>query len=133
MNWLELEDVAQWIRQPGKAQLSPSGFPMFQTQDVKIVKKSDEDLSGRGSLILAKNMDAIWYVETKDRKTKFNTKDGERFLKLKSELEEQHEDLYIRGIMLTSAPVDEEAQNMLKDQDCMLIHVPEDKRGNAKN
>ncbi|MBS1270997.1 MAG: hypothetical protein MAGBODY4_00126 [Candidatus Marinimicrobia bacterium] len=130
MNWLELEDVAKWIRSPGKAQLSPDDFPMFQTQDVKIVNKSDENLSGRGSLILAENMDAIWYVETKDRKTAIAAKDFERFLTIRSELKEQHPDLYIRGILLTSAPVDESMQAEFKEEECLLIHVPEEKRGN---
>ena len=130
MNWLKLEDVAQWIKSPGKAQLTPRGFPMFQTPNVEIVKKTEADLSGRGSVILAENMDAIWYVETKDRKTKFSKQDSDRFLKLKEELKEQHPELYIRGIMLTSAPVDDDTQDMLEEEDCLLIHVPEEKRGN---
>jgi len=129
MNWLDLEDVAKWIRSPGKAQLSPAGFPMFQTQDVRIVKKSDAELSGNGSLILAENMDAIWYVETKDRKTAIAARDRERFLTIKSELSDQYPDLYIRGILLTSASVDKEVKTHFEEEDCLLIHVPDDKRG----
>jgi len=132
MNWLELPDVATWVRSPGKAQESPKGFPMFQTQNVTIKKKTDTGVSGRGKLLLAENVDTLWYIETKDRKTKFNTKDCDRFLKIRDELKEQHPDLYIRGIMLTSAPVDEDAKSILENEDCMLIYVPEEKRGTAE-
>lgn len=129
MNWLDLHDVAGWVKSPGKAQESPRGFPMFQTPNVTVTKKSDTGVSGRGELILAENVDTIWYIETKDRKTRFASRDGERFLAIREELQEQHPDLYIRGIMLTSAPVDDEIKGVLEEEDCMLIFVPEEKRG----
>lgn len=129
MNWLDLQDVAGWVRSPGKAQESPKGFPMFQTANVTVTKKTEAGVGGRGEIILAENVDTIWYIETKDRKTRFVMKDGERFLTIREKLQEQHPDLYIRGIMLTSAPIDEETKGAMEEQDCMLIHVPEEKRG----
>ena len=131
MNWLELQDVAAWVKSPGKAQESPRGFPMFQTQHVSQKKKTDIGVSGRGELLLAENVDTVWYIETKDRKTRFSTKDGERFLKIREELQEQYPDLFIRGIMLTSAPLDDDAKAALEEEDCMLVFVPEEKRGNT--
>lgn len=123
MDWLSLQDVAKWIRAPGKAQKSPKGFPMFQTQEVQILKKSELGVSGRGDLLLAENVDTIWYIETKDRKSPFTANDCQRFLAMKSELEESHPDHFIRGIMLTSAPVSDPVTESLEEEECLLIFV----------
>ncbi len=126
MNWLNLNDIAEWIRSPGKAQNSPAGFPMFQTQDVQLVKKQAAGVSGRGPLLLAENVDTIWYVEVKDRKTPLGKQDSQRFLTLKSELEQLHSYRFIRGIMLTSAPFSGGVREELEQEDCLLIHVPKE-------
>ncbi|HKJ69823.1 MAG TPA: hypothetical protein VKA68_17835 [bacterium] len=126
MNWLNLNDIAEWIRSPGKAQNSPKGFPMFQTQDVQLVKKQAVGLSGRGSLLLAENVDTIWFVEVKDRKTPVGKQASQRFLGLKSELEEIHSYRFIRGIMLTSASFSEAVREALEHEDCLIIPVPKE-------
>jgi len=123
MDWLSLQDVAKWIRAPGKAQKSPKGFPMFQTQEVQILKKAEIGVSGRGELLLAENVDTIWYIETKDRKSPFTADDCQRFLTIKSELEQIHPDHFIRGIMLTSAPVSGQATESFQAEECLLIYV----------
>jgi len=132
MDWLNLTDVAGWIRSPGKATESPDGFPMFQTTNVKTVKKKEAGVSGQGSLVLAENVDTIWYVETKDRKTKFAQQDGERFLHIQDELQTQYPELYVRGIMLTSAPLSQQARDMLEENDCLLIQVPGSEKAPAE-
>lgn len=123
MDWLSLQDVAKWIRAPGKAQKSPKGFPMFQTQEVQILKKNEAGVSGRGPLLLAENVDTIWYIETKDRKSPVNLDDCQRFLNIKGELEELHPERYIRGIMLTSAPFSDQTNSSFENEECLLIHV----------
>lgn len=123
MDWLNLEDVAGWIRSPGKASQSPNGFPMFQTPNVQVIEKKEQGLSGRGPLVLAENIDTVWYVETKDRKSPFRAQDGERFLQLQEDLREKYPDLYVRGIMITSAPVSQSIRERLEENDCLIIHI----------
>ncbi|NIQ08773.1 MAG: hypothetical protein GWO08_02235, partial [Gammaproteobacteria bacterium] len=47
----------------------------------------------------------------------------DRFLTIKTELEEIHQDKYIRGILLTSAPVSDSLKAEFEQEESMLIHV----------
>jgi len=133
MEWLDLEDVAEWIRVPGRAQSAPKGFPMFQTQKVNLSKKGDIGVTGRGSVLLAENVDTIWFVEAKDRKTPVSKSDKDRFLTIKAELEEIHPDKYIRGILLTSAPVSDTLKDEFVQEDSLLIHVSQSSTGKSES
>jgi hypothetical protein len=123
MNWLDLQDVAKWISSPGRAHESPKGFPMFQTKDVKHLKKSEAGLPGDGEVLIANNMDTVWFVETRDHPEPVSREDCQQFLQVKEELMKKHPELYVRGILLTSSPIQDSADEPLDAEECYLLQV----------
>ncbi len=123
MNWLNLQDVAKWISSPGRAHESPTGFPMFQTKDVKHINKSDIGLPGEGEVLIANNMDTVWFVEARHHSDPVTTDDCLQFLQVKQELKKLHPELYVRGILLTAGPPHDGAGLSLHEEDCYLLQV----------
>ncbi|MEZ6196365.1 MAG: hypothetical protein R3F20_11665 [Planctomycetota bacterium] len=66
-------------------------------------------------LIVAKARTATWCLWPVNRRTKFQKRDGEKFLKILNGIQESHPEKPVKGWVLTTGPVCDETRNALNE------------------
>lgn len=88
-------------------------LPRFS--EIKETFSSEFGVDGAFEVIVAKSRTITWCLWPLDRKTKFEKKDGERFVKIVDAIKEANPQKPIKGWVLTSAPVSDDMRAYLRD------------------
>ncbi len=85
-----------------------------------------DDFGGKGNqeLIVAKARTATWCLWPLERKAKFSAKDAEKFAAVLQALQEELPAKPVKGWVLTTAPVADEARSALNEGEHRINRVP---------
>jgi hypothetical protein len=90
------------------------------------IKESDPgEFGARGNqeLIVAKARTATWCLWPLDRKAKFSATDGKKFVKILDAIGESIPQKPVKGWVLTTAPVAEDARELLNEADHRINRI----------
>ncbi|MFT7616399.1 MAG: hypothetical protein ACI97A_000020 [Planctomycetota bacterium] len=97
-------------------------LPRFS--EIKEVIPVDFGAKGNQDLIVAKARTATWCLWPLERKAKFTAKDAEKFTAVLGALQEEIPAKPVKGWVLTTAPVAEEAREALNEGEHRINRVP---------
>ncbi len=97
-------------------------LPRFS--EIKETDPSEFGAKGNQELIIAKARTATWCLWPLDRKAKFSSKDGQKFIAILEVLGEEIPQKPVKGWVPTTAPVAEEGRALLNEAGHRVNRIP---------
>ena len=91
--------------------------------EIKELEPADFGARGNQELIVAKARTATWCLWPLDRKARFSARDGKKFVELLAAIGEAIPQKPVKGWVLTTAPVADDARELLNEADHRINRI----------
>lgn len=114
-NLLESRELIRLLRKGAPIEVEGETVRLPRFSEIKETFSAEFGVDGNMEVIVAKSRTVTWCLWPLDRKTKFEMKDGERFVKIVDAVKEANPQKPVKGWVLTTAPFTEEIRTYFKD------------------
>ena len=122
--FLESRELIRRLKQGSPIEIEDDVVRLPRFAEIREAYPSDFGAKGNQELIVAKARTATWCLWPLDRKARFTKKDGEKFLGILSAIQETIPQKPIKGWVLTTGPVADDARAALEAEEHRINRVP---------
>jgi hypothetical protein len=91
-------------------------LPVFQS--VEAVPVRNYGIEGNGRIVLARGRKDVWFVDIKRRPAAVGETEGRTFLEMRDRLQERFKGQKVTGWLVTTAKVEKQTQDAIKQAEC---------------
>lgn len=122
--FLDSRELIRRLKEGSPIEIEGDVVRLPRFSEIKEMVPADFGGKGNNELIVAKARTATWCLWPLERKAKFSVKEAEKFKLVLDALLEEIPAKPIKGWVLTTAPVDDEARAILGEGEHRINRVP---------
>ena len=122
--FLDSRELIRRLKEGSPIEVEGDVIRLPRFSEIKEVYPSDFGAKGNQDLIVAKARTATWCLWPLDRKAKFALKDSQKFMAILEALKEELPQKPVKGWVLTTAAVAEDARELLNGDEHRINQVP---------